>query len=124
MRLRLLLLLVALCAGVISGCVSTRPQKGMTPVVPYGVGGLIYTNYKAPLATDFDRTPAKPTKVGKAHTTWIYIPFFLPINFAFGEAGVADAAKNGNITEVCYADYEFTRVLFFFASYETIVHGN
>jgi hypothetical protein len=95
-----------------------------TPVRPF-VGGAIYTGYSAPLLTNFDKTPAKPTKVGRASTKYIFIPlpFIGGIDFAFDKASVEQAAKAGGITKVYYADHSFTSVLCFYGSYETIVYG-
>ena len=95
-----------------------------TPVRPF-VGGFIYTGYSAPLQTNFDKTPATPSKVGKASTKYIFIPlpFVGGIDFAFDKASVEQAAKAGGITKVYYADHSFTSVLCFYGSYETTVYG-
>ena len=96
-----------------------------TPVRPFGGGGAIYSGYSAPLLTNFDKTPAKPTKVGRASTGYIFIPlpFVGGIDIAFDEASVEAAAKQGGISKVYYADHSFTSVLCFYGSYETIVYG-
>ena len=120
MRARFLIYAAWLWLLLFPGCNLIRT----TPVRPFA-GGAIYTGYSAPLMTNFDKTPAQPTKVGRASTKYIFIPlpFLGGIDIAFDEASVEQAAKQGGISTVYYADHSFTSVLCFYGSYETIVYG-
>lgn len=105
---------VCLGALVLPGCIQFR-----SPVqLPYGA---IYSNYKVPLTTNFDSTPCLPSRVGRANTFFLRLPF--TVGLAFDDASIERAAQNGNIREVHYADVEFTQVMGVWGTYETIVYG-
>lgn len=94
------------------------PASGcqLAPVVP--PIGILFNNTEAPLDVDFDETQLG-SKVGKASTTsvlWL---------FAWGDASTAAAARDGGITTIRHADYEFLNVfLGIYASYTTVVRGD
>ena len=67
---------------------------------------MLFSNFKAPLSTEFDKTEIG-TKVGKASTY-----SFLGL-ISVGDAGIKEAARNGNITKVNHADYEHFNFLVF-----------
>ena len=116
-------LLAPFCLGaalLLSSCALLFPK---VPVAP--PPGFIYSEFKAPLMTDMEQTPASAPKTGKATTQflWVLYPIF---SFAFDDASIERAAKNGGITKIYYADYEVTTVnvlLFAFTKYTTIVYG-
>lgn len=117
-------LLAPVCLGAVlllSSCAfnpGTFPRVSVAPPP-----GIIYSAYKAPLTADFDQTPASATKTGKATTSYISV---FGINFAFDDASIEAASRDGGITKIHYADYEITQVfLYFFAwgQYSTIVYG-
>lgn len=109
--------------GLVSGCAGApRVMPYKAPVVPSW--GIIFTQHKAPLTTNFESTPVEAPRVGRASTDYIFVPFFFaPFDIALGNASIAEAAKNGGITKVYYADHEFLRVLGIYARYTTTVYG-
>jgi hypothetical protein len=110
MKKALAAVLVVSGAAMLSGCLTA-------PVMP--PMGIIYTSYRAPL--DFDQEGAEGTvigsKEGMAHTTSI-----LGL-VAQGDASIVTAAKNGEITKVHGADYDYFNVLGVYQKYTTIVRG-
>ena len=135
---RILTLLAALALLAASGAGSGCATAYRSPVRPFGRGllprgvggswggGLIYSDYKAPLTTDFNATPASSLKTGKASTSYLFIPLIvipLGLDFAFNKASIEEAARNGGIKKVYYADYEFLNVLGIYSSYTTIAYG-
>ena len=101
------LTLIACCIGC-AGFYSS-------PVMP--AQAFLYTDIKAPMDIDFDKTQVPP-KRGEASTSNV-----LGL-FAWGDASVETAARNGGIKEIQAADYKFTNVLGIYSSYTTIVLGN
>lgn len=87
--------------------------------------GWIYTSYKAPLTTDFDRTDVADKKVGRSSTQYIRVPNpWFDIDVAWDRADIERAARDGKITKVAYADYEITSVLGIYVKFTTIVYGD
>jgi hypothetical protein len=66
---------------------------------------------------DFEDTQLG-SKVGKSSTTSI-----LGL-FAWGDASIAAAARDGGITRVRHADYEFLNVIGIYMSFTTVVRGD
>jgi len=111
-------ILATLCLAFIAlaspGCVSNMFPGGPTPA------GLVYTEVTAPaqyvsIALD---PSAKPLKTGQATAS-----AFLGI-FAFGDAGLEAAMRDGGITRVHHVDHEVQH--FLYAAYlktTTIVYG-
>ena len=104
----------AVLAGLIalaSGCaVAWR-----SPVVP--PAGNAFNQTSAPVdltyrATDFG------SKRGKASAVCVLLLF------GFGDASVAQAARNGNIQTVKHIDGEFLNVLGLYTAYTTVVYGD
>jgi len=117
-------LLAPLCLGaalLLSSCTLMSFPK--VPVAP--PPGFIFSSYKAPLMTDMEQTPASTMKTGKATTQFMWI-LYPTISFAYDDASIEQAAKNGGITKIHYADYEVTQVnvlLFAYTKFTTIVYG-
>jgi hypothetical protein len=80
--------------------------------------GCIYTHVRAPLDTDVNDT-VLGSKIGTAEAqsiAWLV---------AWGDAGTAAAAKNGNITTIRHMDQEQLFVFFgIYARGTTIVYGD
>lgn len=80
--------------------------------------GCLYMNIKAPYDTDLSKT-VLGQKVGKASSQsvlWLA---------AWGDAGTAAAAKDGNITTVNHMDQEVFSVLFgLYTKTTTVVYGD
>ena len=116
MRLSKFLLAAAVLAVACGGCISWS-----APVQP--PRGLLVTVYRAPMGTDFERTPVGG-KTGTASSLYFAVPITgLPLSFAWDDASIQAAAQQGGISQVHYADYEITEVLGIFGRFTTIVHG-
>ena len=100
---------------VATGCALYR-----TPVIP--PQGFLFSQYSAPLTIDFDKTQTG-ARVGKASTLWIREPF-LGTSYAWEDASISAAARNGGIKKVYYADYEWLQVLGLFGRFTVVVHGD
>jgi len=70
------------------------------------------TSVKAPLTVDFESVPVS-TKSGKAEAQYLMVPcFWGPLmSFAWGDCSIENAARDGNLTSVDYADYEVLCIL-------------
>lgn len=80
--------------------------------------GCLYTKISMPLSTELNKTQLGQ-KQGKAS---MYSAVWL---FAFGDAGAARAAKNGDITVMTHMDREFEAVLFgIYTRTTTVVYGD
>ena len=99
-----------LLAPVGTGCVVYR-----APVIPPIGSGFNQTT--APISTSFDAAGMERKK-GKASSVAILFGLF-----SFGDASAAEAARNGNITTIAYADSKLLNVLCLFTQYTTIVYG-
>ncbi len=108
--------LLYLAFVVLPGCMQIRAP------VRLPMGGL-FTSHTAPLTVNLHETPALPIAIGKASTTVVVIPIFGRWDFAFGDATIDQAAENGGLSTVYYADYKLTSVLGIFGRFETIVYG-
>ena len=91
------------------GCAMTS-----APVIP--PPALVQT-YTAPLDIDNDETRLG-SKVGKSQT------FNVLGIAAWGDGSTRAAAKNGGITTIRSADYEYFSVFGVYSRYTTIVHGD
>ena len=116
MRITLLLMLL-LVATMLTGCLHA-------PVRP--PSGLLFTQHKAPLTTDFDNTRIG-SKTGRSSSLFFMEPF-LGTSYAWGRAGiqsaVEEARKSGNIETVSYADYEYLSVLGIVKIFTVEAHGD
>jgi hypothetical protein len=86
-----------------------------TEVMP-GVG-LLYSDVKSPMTTDFNKQDAPPTKTGKAMAENILGLIVV------GDASVEAAAANGGIQKIQWVDYEYKNILGVYAKFTTVVHG-
>lgn len=76
---------------------------------------FLYTDIKAPLSLDFDKTEIG-SKKGTA-STYSFLGMI-----STGDASIQQAARNGRITKVSHADYEHFNLLFFQKT-SVIVYG-
>lgn len=112
-----------LAMGVfLGGCASSAYGSAVIPVKP--PLGFIYGSHRAPLQTDFEATPLG-SKVGTAKTKYFQDPIFtgLPIA-AWGNAGIEEAAKEGQITTVTHVDYEILNVLGIYMEFTVRAFGD
>jgi hypothetical protein len=115
MKATMCLLALAVLGLLCSGCVVWR-----APVVP--PGGAIYTHYRAPLTGDVNKAPVSG-KTGRASTRYIAYPFSRVLSIAWADASIKEAAQNGGLTRVEYADYEILQVFGVYAEFTVTVHG-
>lgn len=104
-----LLLLLSLVS--LSGCAGIY----WTPIMPST--GMLFSEIKAPLDGDVADTDLG-SRVGKATSKsvlgWI----------ATGDASIQAAARNGGITKIKHADYEFNNILGIYSEFTTVVYGD
>lgn len=108
------------------GCLALLGLSGcgtyfVAPVRP--PAGGIFTRYQAPLSTDFDRTAVCERK-GSAKTRYVMDPFLTGMSFAWEDAMIEEAAANGNIQTVEYADYEYFNILGIYSEFTVHAYGN
>jgi len=106
-------LLFALLAVLLTaGCAFWR-----APVVP--PAGLLFTQYRAPLTPQVSGVPVAK-KVGTHSTS--YFAYFL-YSFAWDDASIEAAARQGGLSKVYYADYEVLSVLGIYARFTVRAYG-
>ena len=107
---------LSVCALALSVLISTGCAGYVAPVIP--AVALVFTNTKAPLDVDYDETQLG-SKTGKASVISV-----LGL-FAWGDASATTAARDGGITTIRHADYEYLSVLFgVYSSFTTVVRGD
>jgi len=102
--------LAGMCLMLIAGGCYTAP------VVP-PIGG-IFSNYSAPLTTEYDGQKALPQKEGSASS------FSILGLVAWGDCSVRSAAAQGGLSSVSYCDYGYYNVLGFYQKFTVIAHGD
>ena len=112
MRVTIRLLAVLLAVLLTAGCAFWR-----APVVP--PGGVLFTQYRAPLTPQVSGVPVAK-KVGM-HTSH-YFAYFL-YSFAWDDASIDAAAKEGGLSRVYYADYEVLSILGLYARFTVRAYG-
>ena len=100
---------ITLVIALATGCGYTAP------VIP-GMG-FLFSSTRAPLDPTFETTQVG-AKTGKATVTTI-----LGL-FSTGDASAASAARNGGITTIRHADYEWFSVLGIYSTFTTVVEGD
>ena len=96
------------------------------PIVP--PPGFIYSNIKAPL--DYDpngsgtRVSLGEARVGTAESQYVWVPLNGALSFAWGDVSYKQAAQNGNLSNVAFADYEYFNVLGIYAKTTVHAYGN
>jgi len=99
-------------ACLMSGCAAYR-----APVMP--PSAFVFSDIKAPLSTELNESTAVGTSQGAASASSVLGMF------AWGDASVNTAAKQGGLSTVNYADYEYLSVLFgVYTRFTTVAHGN
>ncbi|MBI5154952.1 hypothetical protein HZA57_06920 [Candidatus Poribacteria bacterium] len=101
-------------AGLGAAAVLTMTGCLMAPVVP--PTGMVYTNFSAPLDYDQEQSPAG-TKEGSASTHSI-----LGL-VAWGDSSADAAAKQGGISTITGADYDYMNIIGIYQRYTTVVRG-
>lgn len=112
MHKALLILAALLVVSGLTGCASLR-----APVVP--PRAFIYTHFKAPLQIHYDGSDLG-TKKGTAKCQYVNVY----LDFAWAESAIKEAAKDGNITVVKGADYEYMNVLGIYQEFTVYAYGD
>lgn len=94
------------------------PALALLLIVTISMTGCIYTNIKTPYDTDLDKTQLG-TQTGEASfQSWFWL-------VAWGDAGTAAAAKDGNVTTLTQMDKQIISILFgLYYQETTIVYGD
>jgi len=117
---RYLFMVSALCGALLlSGC-GIGSLAYLAPVKP--PNGILVTAVKAPLSTDFDSTPVSSAQ-GKATTFYVRDPLITGMDFAWGNADLDAAMRDGDLSRVEYADYRITQVLLIFGMFTVYANG-
>jgi len=113
-------------AGLALGCLLLAlgcASPVIAPVEPPS-GGL-FGYYSAPLETNFEATPLG-SKVGYSQLHFFREPFSgyrVPV-FTISDASVREAAANGFIQKIHYADYQVLNILGFYVQVTIRVAGD
>lgn len=91
------------------------------PVVP--PPGLLFSTYKAPLQVDLENTTLG-SKYGKASTSYFHDPILTGMSFAWNDAAIAEAARNGDIEQIRHVDYELMSILGIYARFTVHAYGD
>ena len=112
----LLLFALVLC---LSGC-----ARYNTVVIP--PQGLLFSNIKAPISTDFENTPAgvRTAKVSQSATYYFRDIIFTGMDFSWGDVSVDTIARMGGLNRVFFADYEYLNILGVYAHFKINVYGS
>ncbi len=82
------------------------------------LSGCLYMNVKTPYDTDLDRTVLGEKRGEATMTSILWL-------FAWGDAGTAAAAREGDITTINHMDREFFLLLFgLYTRSTTVVYGD
>ena len=106
---KFLLASVCLCLFSLSGC-----AYYVAPVMP--PSGFLFASFEAPIDTDANQTKVAP-KMGASSSSSILCLF------AFGDASVNSAARNGNISTIDHVDYAYLNIVFIYQKFTTKVYG-
>jgi hypothetical protein len=112
MKATMCLLPAVLILALTGGCAIWR-----APVVP--PPGLLFTQYRAPLTPQVTGVPVAQ-KVG-THTCR-YFAYSL-LSFAWDDAAIAAAAKEGGLSKVYYADYDVLNILGIYTQFTVHAYG-
>jgi hypothetical protein len=110
MRMWTRLAVVGVVCGLLAGCASVA----WAPVMP--PSGFAYTNTKAPLDIDLNKTQLGARK-GEASSVSI-----LGL-VAYGDASTQAAATAGGLNTINHADYRSWSLLGIYSKYTTVVYG-
>ena len=85
------------------------------PVIP--PTGLVFSQFNAPLTTEFDQTAANGLSTGEAASTSV-----LGL-VAYGDCSLDAAAKAGGLSTIEYCDYSYLNVLGVYQKFTVVAHG-
>ena len=102
--------------ALVPGCVGCK-----APVVP--PRGWLYTNYQAPLEVNFHGSDFG-SKTGSSKTQYLFVPWPIAVDIAWGDAAIRKAASDAHITTVKGADYEFMQIMGLYAEFTVHAYGD
>ncbi|MBE6400460.1 MAG: TRL-like protein family [Verrucomicrobia bacterium] len=105
MKKYITLTIAALVAAIASGCASYTPK------------GALLTDISLPIALADANAKVDALKVGKSQCKDVLALI------AQGDASIAAAMKNGNITKVHFVDWKANNILGLVGTYECTVYG-
>jgi hypothetical protein len=108
-------LVSVLSVSVLSAMILSMTGCLVAPFQP--PSGMAYSQFDAPLDVDFQNTDMSGLKKGTSETMSI-----LGL-IATGDASAQTAARNGGITKIVHADYEYFNVLGVVQKTTVIVYG-
>ena len=102
---------------VVSGCASYK-----APFEP--PHGILFGSTKAPIQTEMGKGGAQVADTyGMSSSYYVREPFFTWLSFAWDECSVEEAAQEGNLASVSYADCEYFHVLGIFCKMTVKAYG-
>lgn len=118
---------VAAGALCLAGC-AWAPSFSMPTVPVQPPPGFLFTQYSAPLDHEFSNggvgTPIDANaSVGEAKAQYLFIPLIGFLSFAWGDASIDAAARNGMLREVHHADYDQLTILGIYTEFTTKAYG-
>ncbi|HIE10662.1 MAG TPA: hypothetical protein EYP62_03545 [Kiritimatiellae bacterium] len=123
------LTLIVLAIAFGSGCASAHPRHTRSPAEPVlpvlPPYGCLFSHISGPLSTDFQESPVA-ARSGSATVRYLdpclVCNVSLPV--AFGSAQIREAASDGGIKSIHYADYEYVNVLRIYQELTIRVYGD
>ncbi len=105
-------------ALLLSGCANVRAPFKLPRA-------LVVTSFQAPLQLNLPEGGAAVNAAsGSASSLFLQDIIFTGMNFAWDDCSVEEAARNGNIRNVQYADYSWLCVLGIFGKTTVTVYGD
>lgn len=92
-----------------------------SPVLP--PWGILYTDYKAPLTINFDKTPVASGAPRTYEVKRIGIPFYQYLSVAWGDTNVGDLGLASGFGKVHYIDQEYLNILTVYQVHRFNVYG-
>jgi hypothetical protein len=110
-RIALLAAALLLCGGCMRWASPVRP-----PI------GVLYTHYRAPLTPQASNFLVAGPE-GKSYTMAVREPFVTGQGVAWAQAAVQEAAREGGLKKVAYADFEILDILSVYSRFTVHVYG-
>lgn len=105
-------------AGLLAGCVSVRNENSLVPP------SALCTSFRAPITMPRESIDLVGLKIGESGGAWHFKEWiFTGASGGYCNVLLEEAAANGGIREIVFADYEQTSVLGFFTRYKVTAYG-
>jgi hypothetical protein len=110
-RLAALAAALLLCGGCFHWTAPVKPPMG-----------ILYTHYCAPLSVNSTNFVAGGPE-GKSYTMAVRDPYLTGQGVSWAESAIQEAARQGGLKKVHYADYELLEILSFYCRFTVKVYG-